>query len=378
MPPGSDDPGGISCKSVPASRLKGPVGCVPQPLAHDPRLRRLLAEVLARVSRIANDDRDGLTTPLAALRTPDSTRLEVASNPAWRVAFFDGFEDRANDRLELVDRYVAKKIAARLSPKTVTNTLTDLNVMLKQAVRWRLIRTNPVVGADRPRREQPDMNILTEDEIAQLRTTYAELEASAERDESDWWRIAGTITFFALGTAMRRGEILALRWRDVKMLEGLVQVREAYVRGQFTTPKSRASRRTIELGPKTRELLSEHWKQTPFKGDAEIVFCHPTKGTPLDPSRLSRIYMRPALKKAEITKPFRPWHDLRHTALTHEAAAGNPQAYVQLKAGHSQGSITERYIHAAQVLFPGAAEKAEARMFGVPEPSPEAEGVESG
>jgi hypothetical protein len=49
--------------------------------------------------------------------------------------------------------------------------------------------------------------------------------------------------------------------------------------------------------------------------------------------------------------------------LTHEAAAGNPQVYVQLKAGHAQGSITERYIHAAQVLFPGAAEKAERRLF---------------
>jgi len=45
-------------------------------------------------------------------------------------------------------------------------------------------------------------------------------------------------------------------------------------------------------------------------------------------------------------------------------AAGNPQAYVQLKAGHSQGSITERYIHAAQVLFPGAAVKGENRIFG--------------
>ncbi len=43
---------------------------------------------------------------------------------------------------------------------------------------------------------------------------------------------------------------------------------------------------------------------------------------------------------------------------------GNPQAYVQLKAGHTQGSNTERYIHAAQVVFPGAAEKAEARMLG--------------
>jgi integrase len=90
-------------------------------------------------------------------------------------------------------------------------------------------------------------------------------------------------------------------------------------------------------------------------------------GTPLDPSKLSRHYLRPALKKAGITKPFRPWHDLRHTALTHEAAVGNPQAYVQLKAGHSQGSITERYIHAAQVLFPGAAAKAEERMFGTVE-----------
>ena len=37
---------------------------------------------------------------------------------------------------------------------------------------------------------------------------------------------------------------------------------------------------------------------------------------------------------------------------------------MQLKAGHSQGSITERYIHVAQVLFPGAASRGEERMFG--------------
>ena len=37
--------------------------------------------------------------------------------------------------------------------------------------------------------------------------------------------------------------------------------------------------------------------------------------------------------------------------------------YVQMKAGHAQGSVTERYVHAAQVLFPGAAEKGEARLF---------------
>ena len=78
----------------------------------------------------------------------------------------------------------------------------------------------------------------------------------------------------------------------------------------------------------------------------------------------SVIHMRPALRRAGIEKPFRPFHDLRHTALTHEAAAGNPMAYIQLKAGHSQAQVTERYIHAAQVLFPGAAVRGEARMFG--------------
>jgi len=159
-------------------------------------------------------------------------------------------------------------------------------------------------------------------------------------------------------------ELLALHWRDVGLLDQRLTVRESFVRGEFTTPKSRTSRRTIELGPRTVEALQEQWQASSYRGDDELVFGHPLLGTPLDPSKLSRDYMRPALERAKIEKPFRPWHDLRHTALTHEAAAGNPQAYVQLKAGHSQGSITERYIHAAQVLFPGATEKGEARIFG--------------
>jgi hypothetical protein len=45
---------------------------------------------------------------------------------------------------------------------------------------------------------------------------------------------------------------------------------------------------------------------------------------------------------------------------------GNPQAYARMKSGHSQGAITERYIHAAAVMFPGAADKTEARLFGRP------------
>ena len=112
------------------------------------------------------------------------------------------------------------------------------------------------------------------------------------------------------------------------------------------TPKSRAGRRTVGYGPVTAAAFDEQWQASRYRGDTDLVFGHMHLGTPLDPSKLSR-YMRAALKRAAIEKSLRPWHDLRHTAITHDAAAGNPQGYIQARAGHSQGSITERYIHAA-------------------------------
>jgi integrase len=192
---------------------------------------------------------------------------------------------------ELVDRYVTLKIQEGLSPKTVTNQLLCLQVIVKRAVRWRLISRNPVSDCDRPRVEPPDLQILSEVEIARLLTSYRELEAEAEEEKKAWWRIARALTFVCLGTAMRRGELLALRWKDVHLLEGRLHVREALVNGKFTSPKSRSGRRTIELGPRTLALLQEHWQRNVYQGDEELVFCHPQLGTPLDPSKLTRIYV---------------------------------------------------------------------------------------
>jgi integrase len=267
-------------------------------------------------------------------------------------------------RPELIDAYISLKAKQRLSAKTIRNHLLLLNLMLRRATVWRLIRTNPLASIDQPRLAQPEMNVLTEVEIARLTAAYDQLSLDAEEPERQWWLLAKAIVLVALGTALRRGELLGLRWSAVDLLEGKLTVREALVRGKTSTPKSRASRRVMELGPRTRAALEEQWQRANFRDDDDLVFCHPQLGKPLDPSRLARGYLKPALKKAAITKPFRPFHDLRHTSLTHAAAAGNPQIYVQERAGHAQGSITERYMHAAQVLFPGAAERSEERMFG--------------
>jgi integrase len=350
-------------------------------LGKEPAWNRLKAEKELR-RRLVDVERDGYQAPEKLTLHAFAERWQTEHLPArgLKQTTLDSYRQTLNRHLlpalghhtlqhleahpELIDNYISKKIKAGLSPKTVTNHLLVLQVMLNRALRWRLIRHNPVADCDRPRLHQPEMNVLTETEIAALWDAYLQLENDAiDTEQQEWWRLARTLTYVALGTAMRRGELLALRWKDVQLLGGHVRVREAFVKGRFTTPKSKTSRRLIELGPRTKQLLAEHWQHTDYKDDDDLVFPHPQKGTPLDPSRLAREHLRPALLAAGIRKPFRPFHDLRHTALTHEAAAGNPLSYIQLKAGHSQTSITERYIHAAQIQFAGAAARAEERMF---------------
>jgi len=351
-------------------------------LGREPAWNQQLAERELR-RRLVDVERDGYRKPERLTFQAFSERwlAEYLPGRNLKQTTLDGYGQTLNrhllpalgtytlERLErdpqLLDHYLTKKTQQGLSPKTITNQLLLLQVMLKTAVRWRLIRHNPVRDIDRPRLHQPEPQILDTTEIASLDRAYKKLQERARNEEErEWWRIAHTLTFTCLGTGLRRGELLALQWQDIHLLDGYLQVRQALVRGRITTPKSRAGRRRVQLGPHTSRLLATHYQASRYTADSDYVFHHPQKGTPLDPSRLSRHYLRPALQAAGITKPFRPFHDLRHTALTHDAAAGNPLTYIQHKAGHAQAAITQRYIHAAQTQFTGAAERAEARMFG--------------
>jgi integrase len=266
-------------------------------------------------------------------------------------------------RPELLDRYIATKRREKLAPKTIANHLRTLHAMFEYARRRRRMSSNPVDLLEPLSVPTPDTPILREEEVAALLNAYRVKEAGPDAEEGEWWALARRLTAFALGTALRRGEILALRWSDVELLERRLHVRRAFVRGEMGEPKSRAGKRSIVFGPRTADVLDEQYRSSRYRDSDSLVFCHPQLGTPLDASKVSG-YMRKAIVAAGITRPIRAWHDLRHTALTHDAASGNPAVYVQARAGHAQASMTERYVHAAQLAFPGAADRAEARLFG--------------
>jgi integrase len=224
---------------------------------------------------------------------------------------------------EAFERYAATKLAAGRSPKSVRNDLVLLGLMFKTARRWRWVSENPLELVDPPPLGDVDTETLAASDVAAVLKAYRELEARAEDEDGYWYAAARRMTTIALSTGMRRGELLGLRWQDVELLDRRLHVRQAFVRNEITTPKSKAGRRVIDLGEVATAALEEHFTASRHRGPESIVFCHPALGTPLDPSKLTR-YARKALDHAGVDKSFRPWHGLRHTALTETAAAGVP------------------------------------------------------
>ena len=264
---------------------------------------------------------------------------------------------------ERFDRYIAQKVDESLSAKTIRNHLVLLGLIFKTGRRWRWVSENPLELVDPPPLPDTDTQTLGVSEISAVIGAYRTLEANAEEEDRDWYSAGRRMTIVGLSTGLRRGELLGLRWQDVELLGRVLHVRQAFVRNAITTPKSKAGRRSVALGDVAISALEEQFAASRHRAPESIVFCHPALGTPLDPSKLTR-YARTALLLGGVDESFRPWHGLRHTALTETAAAGVPSMFVQAKAGHAQGSTTERYLHASQTSYPNAAELAEARLFG--------------
>lgn len=73
---------------------------------------------------------------------------------------------------------------------------------------------------------------------------------------------------------------------------------------------------------------------------------------------------RTALTAAGVAEHLRAFHDLRHTAITNDAASGSSPIAVMTKAGHSDMKTTKRYLHLAGVVFHDEAAALERRLLG--------------
>ena len=133
------------------------------------------------------------------------------------------------------------------------------------------------------------------------------------------------ILICALDTAMRRGEIFKMRWRDVDFVKGEIFIPQ-------TNAKTEDSR-IIGITPRLRDELERLWEDCPKDKDLLVFGITSTIKTAF----------KSACKEADI-KDFR-FHDCRHTATTRMIASGSPHTEVMKITGHTQLKTFLRYLN---------------------------------
>lgn len=273
-------------------------------------------------------------------------------------------EDRPLDQItkaELRD-LISAKLLTGLTPATVTRIKALISIIFSHALDDELISQTPASRLGKlikDRRQKKTIEPFSREEAQEF------LNAVREHYPRYY-------PFFlcTLRTGMRLGELLALEWGDIDFRSQFIEVRRAYVKGHFTTPKNGKSRRvdmSTQLAETLKALLPQMKRDALAKGRGEIsgrVFEN-SAGQLLDDANLRRRVFYPALAKAGLRRIR--IHDLRHTFASLLIQNGESLAYVRDQLGHHSIQITvDIYGH----LEPGknreAVDRLDDEILGTP------------
>lgn len=220
-----------------------------------------------------------------------------------------------------------------LSPKSVRNAVGTLSALYAHAQRKGWAARNPV--------REVEMPPVTADEDIRFLDPVEVNALAAAATAGPYQEVDRALYITAAMTGLRQGELIALRWRDVDWSAGRVRVRQNYVLGEFGTPKSRRSTRSVPMADAVAGELDRLHQASSRRADDDLVFADPVTAGPLAKPAILRRY-RKALKAARLDETHR-FHDLRHTFGTRMAAAGVAMRTLQEWMGHRDIATTQRY-----------------------------------
>jgi integrase len=215
------------------------------------------------------------------------------------------------------------------SPATRTKALVLMHGIFQRARRVYGLPSNPVADVEKPpARRSGDIDVFSPEEVMALVRA-----AASEQDAA--------IFLTAAFTGLRRGELIALRWRDVDFAGQVIRVRASYAERQLTTPKS-GKVRSVPMAPDVAEALAKLGQRGTGTADGDLVFLGDWGGY-VDGSALRRRYDA-ALKRAGLRRLR--FHDLRHTFGTRMIGKADIRR-VQEWMGHADVQTTMKYLHYA-------------------------------
>jgi integrase len=260
-----------------------------------------------------------------------------------------------------------------LSARSIRYTHTTLKAALREAVAQGLLATNPADKAKPPAAREakpPEIHPWTAQQLSRFLAWADEQQCP----DATPWRVLAY-------TGVRRGEALALRWRDLDVDGARLSVRRSVGviknKGQAEQlvegPTKSGRERVVDLDPQTVEALRRHrvaraGLSLDLARESALIFGD-EEGQHQHPDRFSWRFIRQLGRcrchLGEDAPPAIRLHDLRHTHASLLLAAGVPVKVVSERLGHATVSITlEIYAHTMPGMQSGAAAKFAAIVGG--------------
>lgn len=258
---------------------------------------------------------------------------------------------------------MCSSIASTSGNRTANLCRTTLHTALKQALRWGLIPRNPVEAVDAFKETRKEMTLWTPEEVIRFLDTA---------------RTHRLYPFFylALSTGMRRGELLGLRWQDIKGSTVNVHQSLTVIGGQIaiSEPKTEKGKRRVAISQDALDVLEAHRHQQDRERNAidtayaenDLIF-RTEVGTPIHPRNLERSWYMLQRKAKEawiqvateahdtatlkaleenMLLPHIRLHDLRHLHASLSIKQGMDAKLLADRLGHSRASLTlDIYTH---------------------------------
>ena len=239
---------------------------------------------------------------------------------------------------EVVDSFQAELRAAGIGDPTILKTLSLLQGMLRRAVIWRRIQSNPVAAIKKPsQRRKRVVRPIAPASVEAIRISLLHGD-----------RLGDAVLVSLLAYAgLRPGEALALQWRDVK--ERTLIVERSLALGEVKETKTGHARAVRLIAPLAADLAE--WRLACGR-PSEFGLVFPTRdGRPWTDSHWrnwrKRIF-EPAATKAGLVG-LRPY-DLRHSFVSLLLAEGRSVLEVAKQAGHSPTMALTTYGHVIEEL----------------------------
>jgi len=249
-----------------------------------------------------------------------------------------------------IEAWLRSLSIARSSCAKIRNVMS---VLFNHACRYEFFDKNPIRLVRQSAKRRTTPIVLTPTEIRTL------LRGLKIRER--------TLVFIAASTGIRQSELFALKWGDIDLSAGTMNVARSIVHGFISPCKTESSQKPVPLHPLVAEALLKWRKRSKYRRPEDWVFAsHHSHGEkPYWGQTILQKYLRPTAKKLGIEKQF-GWHTFRHTYSTLLRSVGTEFKVMQELLRHSTLRSTLDVYTQAVTPAKQTAQAAVVSLFSLP------------